>query len=119
MTAMDSVPEREFLGIYDRLHFPTEGIGSPREFNERMTSEIKRCIREKNETKSEGRRKYLQRCITRLRNLRSSEFAIRVFEEIYSDPNGYIALSVKYGKPEAKRILLHRFRKKRNRYRIT
>jgi len=109
MPAMDSVSEREFLDIYGRLHFSAKGIRSPREFYERMIEEIERIRRAQEEATSERRRKYLQKGITYLKNLVNSGFAIRVFEEAYSDPNGFIALSLRYGKPEARRIRLRRF----------
>ena len=118
MPALNSAPEKEFIRAYRRLQFSTKGIKSPKEFNERMTDEIKRDIREKKEVTSKQRKRYLQKCISGLKNLRSSEFAIRVFEEAYSNPQGYISLSLKYGQPSAKRILLERFRKKPKRYRI-
>jgi hypothetical protein len=109
MPAMDSVSEREFLDIYGRLHFSTAGIRSPREFNNRMIEEIERIRRAQEETMSERRSKNLQKGITYLKNLVNSGFAIRVFEEAYSNPNGFIALSLKYGKKEARRIRSRRF----------
>ena len=112
---MDTLPDEEFMSIFDRVteymslkgDFTADEIDATMKRREKMMKEARKL------TESEGVRKRLTRAMTHLRTLRVSghpTFAEKVITVASENPKGRVALTLQYGKKRAKEILLSRHR---------
>lgn len=86
---MDTIPEREFMGIFDRItkYVDLEGCYTPRDIDERL--------------KAHGKDR-------RLKTLESSGFGMRAIPEAMKSPRGKVMLTLHYGREWAKKIIRRR-----------
>jgi hypothetical protein len=111
VTDLDFIPDKEFHPLFDRTSkvVNLEGCGTAREINERLNQAIE-------EVKSEYGTDPLaqlrdRRQISNLKRLIFAGFARRAINEAIANPEGKIALTLKYGRKKAKGILQERHRR--------
>ena len=105
---MDFLPDKEFHPIFDRVSRKVDlkGAGTPAEINERLKKKIKE-IKKKRLKPAKARR-----LISELMKLIFAGFGRRAIDEAIANPQGKVALTLKYGEEKAKEILLERARKR-------
>ena len=126
---MDSIPDRQFMDIFDRVteYIDLKGCNTPEDIEERMrwATKFMRTIRRKAKKKSTKRkwRTMLKLMYTlrregvpakspKLKGKTRVGFQTRVMEEVMLHPRRAIALTLTYGKKRALRILRERARRR-------
>jgi hypothetical protein len=117
---MDTVPDREFIRIFERISttISLKGCVTPEDIDRRLRhrmKEINRAIRhaEREETKQRLRRGYqLWSNLLKRRRRSRMNFPDRVIYEASKHPKGIVALTLIHGKAKAVRIYLRRQREK-------
>jgi hypothetical protein len=114
---MDFLPDKEVNIIFGRFsrHVPTKGAYTPEELRQRTKRKIKDYERAKKITKELGIEKKaierINRAEKNLKKLNDSDFPEIVIAKARRNPDGKIALTLKYGPEKAKDILLARARR--------
>jgi len=109
MTSMDFMPDIEFHILFRRISntIDLEGCATPQEVNSRLKQRI-------NEYKAHGVTPFgnyvAYKKIAALRNLVAGGFGRRTIAEAMAKPHGEVALTLKYGRETARRILTRRKR---------
>ena len=108
MDSFDFMPDKEFYPIFNRISskINLHGAGTPEEINERFRNRIKH-YKEQQKVEKLPR---LKKSISQMRNLIRSGFSRRTIDEAVSRPRGIVGLTLKYGRDDAKKILLARAR---------
>ena len=105
---MDSISSFELATIFGRLpdSIDLKGKFSAEEIEKELIKFVKKCkkLRRKVETISE--RKKIKRTIINIRRLLEYGFSERVIDEANANPKGIFAMTLKFGKKEAKRRIL-------------
>jgi hypothetical protein len=105
---MDFTPDAEFHPIFDRTskRVNLEGCATAQEVNARL----RRKINEYKATDTEGplEQFQLEKKIRSLRTLVEAGFARRTIHEAMANPQGKVALTLKYGRKKALLILSRR-----------
>jgi len=115
---MDFIPDKEFHLIFDRVSRKVnlKGAGTPAEINERLRQKIEayklQRSRKRLNPKVAGRR------ISDLKRLIFAGFGRRTIDEAIANPQGKVALTLRYGWKGAKEILLERGRKRMGSLRV-
>lgn len=116
---MDSIPDREFLEIFNRISEIVNFGGSknPQEVKNR----IKRVLKKQRERYQAAKRrstfrKY-KRGYSHLGNLYRNGFHSRIWKEAVNNPDGYIDLVLRYGNVRARKIMQERKRMRMRRSR--
>jgi hypothetical protein len=123
---MDFLPDREYHPIFDRTskRVNFKGATSPSDINDRLfesidedkeqIKRINRAIREGYAKKSALARwkRKIRSDIKDTKQLIYAGFARRTIDEAIVRPRGRVALTLRYGRTEAKRILLKRSRQR-------
>jgi hypothetical protein len=123
MNRLEDSFDLEFHKIFDRVSALVDfkGAYGVNEVNERIERAIFR-LKDKRNTVIEERRKpskillYNQDQLEKL--LKQNRFASRVTSELIANPDGRVALTIRYGRERAKQILLRRARERRGRLRV-
>ena len=109
---MDFMPDKEFHKLFDRVtkFVDLQGAGTPRKIHERLRQKI-------NEYRYLPRKSQLAVFFERsrmpnLKKLIFAGFGRRAIDQAVAKPHGKVALTLKYGREEARRILLERERKR-------
>ena len=109
---MDFLPDREFHPIFDRVSRKVnlKGAGTPAEINKRLKQKIDEyaSLRIKKQLKP----RVAKRRIYDLKKLMFAGFGRRTIDEAVANPQGKIALTLRYGRKKAKDILLARARER-------
>lgn len=105
---MDFMPDKEFHKLFDRISIIVDlrGAATPREINKRLNRKIKeyRYLSRKGQLASFR----ASRMPDFLKRLISAGFGMRTIDEAVANPRGKIALTLKYGRGKARRILRKR-----------
>lgn len=114
---MDFMPDREFHPIFDRTSRKVnlKGAGSPAEINRRLKLKIdgyKYLQKKKALLVFEISKKEARLGIRDLKKLIFAGFGRRTIDEAIARPRGKVALTLIYGRENAKDILLERSRKR-------
>ena len=123
---MDSLPARDFAKLFERMtaYIDLKGCETPEDVERKMLSAIKLMRRARDRAKKpstvkkwSGRLKHiyiLGRDGVPAKTLEKTRmgFAVRTLEETMVHPRRRIALTLKYGKEEARRILRKRLLKR-------
>jgi len=120
--AIDSF-DIEFHAIFDRVSkvVDLKGAYSVAEINRRLEQYFLALEDERLRRVGQGRRvpkHTLSNQEQMLKLLRRNRFASRVIAELIANPEGKVALTIRYGRKRAKEILLRRARERRGRMRI-
>lgn len=109
---MDFMPDKEFHPLFDRVSrkVDLEGAGTPAEINERLKEKIEvyAYLRKKKRLAPRAARRW----ISDLKRLMFAGFGRRTIDEAIANPRGEVALTLEYGRENAKEILLERKRKR-------
>jgi len=117
---MDFIPDKEFHEIFNRVsqRVDLKGTGTPAEINARLSQRIKAYVYLRRKKKLNPAR--ARRNIYDLRRLIFAGFGRRTIDEAIAKPQGIVALTLRYGRENARGILLERqrrlLRKIRNRW---
>jgi hypothetical protein len=105
---MDSIPSFEFHEIFDRTTdvVDLEGKGTVSEIERALWRIREYCRRRYQRAETEKERARFKAATVNYDNLLRYGFARRVIREAMSDPNGFYALTLRFGKIEARRRLL-------------
>ena len=114
---MDFLPDKEFHPIFDRVSRKVnlKGAGSPAEINRRLKLKIdgyKYLQKKKALLVFEISKKEARLGIRDLKKLMFRGFGRRTIDEAIARPRGKVALTLRYGRENAKDILLERSRKR-------
>lgn len=120
--AVDSF-DIEFHAIFDRVSrvVDLKGAYSVAEINRRLEQYFLALEDERLKRIAQGRRaakRILSNQEQTLKLLKRNRLASRVIAELIANPEGKVALTIRYGKKKAKEILLRRTRERRGRMRI-
>ena len=109
---MDFMVDKEFHQIFDRVSRKVDlkGAGTPAEINERLKQKIEAY--EYLRKKKRLAQRVAKRRISDLKNLMFAGFGRRTIDEAIANPQGKVALTLRYGPEKAKEILLARARKR-------
>ena len=109
---MDFLPDKEFNKVFDRMSetIDLKGAGTPAEINARLNRKIQEiqyqfATNPLAQIQAESK-------IAPLRTLVFAGFGRRTIDEAIADQHGKIALTLKYGRQQARRILEKRSRKR-------
>jgi hypothetical protein len=122
---MDSISSYEFHEIFDRVtvYIDLEGKCTEYEIQKSLEFARDKCRRLAEKAKTAKERNSLKRDAISYNNLVQNRFAARVIEEATNNPDGIIALTLLYGKAEAKQRILAqeraRIRAKRSRAKLS
>ncbi len=109
---LDFIPDKDFNIIFHRVSrkIDLKGAGTPAEINRRLKDKIYdyKALQKKRRLKPQVAR----RRISDLKKLIFRGFARRTIDEAVAHPQGKVALTLKYGRKEARKILLERGRKR-------
>jgi hypothetical protein len=107
---MDSVSSPEFAGIFDRTSgkLKLQGRTSSDAINKKLNNVKNKCLEMRRVAKSSKVRARLKRTALQYQNLIDYGFAERTIREARAKPNGIVALTLIYGKEEAKARILAR-----------
>jgi hypothetical protein len=109
---VDFMPDKEFHPLFDRTSRKVnlKGCGTPAEIDERLKEKIEEYeyLRKKKRLAPRAAR----RRISDLKNLMFAGFGRRTIDEAIANPRGEVALTLIYGRENAKEILLERARKR-------
>jgi len=107
----DFMPDKEFHPIFDRVSAVVDlkGAGTPAEINKRLREKIRAYETQEGKRLNPVRTK---RLISQLRGLMFAGFGRRTIDEAVANPQGKVALTLKYGREKAKDILLARARRR-------
>ena len=114
---MDFLPDREFNEIFDRVSRKVnlKGAGSSAEINRRLKLKIdgyKYLQKKKALLVFEISKKEAELGIRDLKKLMFRGFGRRTIDEAIARPRGKVALTLRYGRENARDILLERSRKR-------
>jgi hypothetical protein len=114
---MDFLPDKEFHPIFDRVSRKVnlKGAGSPAEINRRLKLKIdgyKYLQKKKALLVFEISKKEAELGIRDLKKLMFRGFGRRTIDEAIARPRGKVALTLIYGRENARDILLERSRKR-------
>jgi len=114
---MDFLPDKEFHPIFDRVsrRVNLKGAGSPAEINSRLKLKIdgyKNLKKKKALLVFEISKKEARLGIRDLKKLMFRGFGRRTIDEAIARPRGKVALTLIYGRENAKDILLERSQKR-------
>lgn len=100
---MDFMPDSEFNAIFDRVSAKVDlrGANSPKEVNRRLNQKTK-----------EYPPRLSSDWISFLKRLMFAGFGRRTIDQAVANPQGKVALTLKYGREKAKDILLDRARRR-------
>lgn len=108
---MDFMSDREFQPIFHRFSrtVSLKGCISTNDINQRITKKINRF---KKEPKEKTAKKGARYNISQLRKLQRRGIARRIINEAIVEPDGYVALTLRYGRKKAEEIRLAQARKR-------
>jgi hypothetical protein len=114
---MDFLPDKEFHPIFDRVSRKVnlQGAGSPAEINRRLKLKIdgyKYLQKKKALLVFEISKKEAELGIRDLKKLMFRGFGRRTIDEAIARPRGKVALTLRYGRENARRILSERSRRR-------
>ena len=114
---MDFMPDREFHVLFDRVSRKVnlKGAGSPAEINRRLKLKIdgyKYLQKKKALLVFEISKKEAELGIRDLKKLMFRGFGRRTIDEAIARPRGKVSLTLRYGRKNARDILLERSRKR-------
>ena len=109
---MDFLPDAEFNKLFDRVSMTInlKGAGSPAEINRRLHQKIMEIKYEAGSDQLAQLR--ARKRIAPLKTLIFAGFGRRTINEAISNPQGEVALTLKFGKLRARAILLARARRR-------
>jgi hypothetical protein len=109
---MDLLPDKEFNKVFNRISetIDLRGAGTPAEISKRLYRKIREI--EYDNRANPLAPLQLESKISPLKTLISEGFGRRTIAEAMADPHGKVALTLKYGRHQARRILAKRSRKR-------
>jgi hypothetical protein len=107
---MDSISSYEFHAIFDRVtdKISLQGKFTPEDIAQQLNETKKKCERQRHRTAKPRLRAKLRQEAIQYRNLIDYGFPERVITEAIVKPKGIIAMTLKYGKTNARQIILSR-----------